>query len=572
MPFPFAQHGSPPEQPITSRSIGARQFVRSAFDVGGRFSVMAAIGRMREFDAAATGRLLEPDEANELYGMEGLSFEGQIHEGQAKLMRKRKEHELRFDAIYQQGAKGAGRFALGMGASMVASLANPLDMAVGFVPVVGAPGRAAEVGRVASTGIRGAVGRAVARGGIIPAEAIAKLPVIGRYPGTAAAIVEGTVGQAIAEIPVALANFQDQSNYTGLDAAVNIAGAGALSGGLRAALSGAARVLSRMTDEGHIKAQNMADVQLIESRNPINVRSVVETDPGTLAYRAEVEERLSWRNSPEGRASREQDVLRAVDEEVSKQRGEIARSLKERHVNEADLVALAEAELTAAKEAGQTMAQEVIDLNRALFEHKRAKSDLERPRKTETRSRPQKRQREEIRQAQQRLDTATQNLADVFGLAYVKTAKKAPKVFDSIADRNKWDFTVAKHLPATIRDGLSAANRAEINRRFADNELQRRLALRKTRYSAEALQRLDEQFKQEAESTARVYQEVIESRVPSEREQRYYDVSDGEEMQARIEEDVNELMSIAGIESFERTSTSDIEEILTTGGVCLGAL
>ena len=146
-------------------------------------------------------RLLSPDVANERFGVEGqLSFDSVVDEAVAADLYRRKLGEMRAADIIQRSSLGT----FGMiSAGLVASALDPLNIASGFLPVVGEARFAWLAGRLGKTGARATTG-----------------------------IIEGAVGAAAVEPIVLLGTADEQRDYDAYDSLVNIAFGSALSGGL----------------------------------------------------------------------------------------------------------------------------------------------------------------------------------------------------------------------------------------------------------------------------------------------------------------------------------------------------
>lgn len=154
------------------------------------------------------GNVLQPDEANEKYGLGGqLKFDEPIKEDAAALMLRRKIAENDRAYIAQSGATTGFRQVAGFGVGMAASLIDPVNVAMMFVPVVGEARFAAMVAKYGVTRARLATGA-----------------------------IEGLVGSALAEPFVLLPALQEQANYGLKDSAMNLGFGAVLGAGLHAGL------------------------------------------------------------------------------------------------------------------------------------------------------------------------------------------------------------------------------------------------------------------------------------------------------------------------------------------------
>lgn len=129
------------------------------------------------------------------------------NELELSILTRRKIAEIRRNQVLQRGAGGAGEAIARLGTAIGVSLLDPLNLASGFIPVVG-EARYARI--LAQAG--GAGGRAAVRAGV--------------------GAVEGAAGAAIMEPLVAGARRQELADYTLADSLANIAFGGLFGGGL----------------------------------------------------------------------------------------------------------------------------------------------------------------------------------------------------------------------------------------------------------------------------------------------------------------------------------------------------
>lgn len=174
-----------------------------------------------------------------------------------------------------------GSFGTQLGASVAASLLDPLNIASAFVPVYGEARYAAMLGRAVSP-----LGRAGVRAGV--------------------GAVEGAVGAAILEPLPLLAAQQDQTEYGLSDSLANIALGGLLGGGLHTvggAVSDALR--RRIATEPTPQVEsvlNASDRQASQSLRAADFNRVFDQDPemalrGALARDLEADGAALYRNA-----------------------------------------------------------------------------------------------------------------------------------------------------------------------------------------------------------------------------------------------------------------------------------
>lgn len=194
----------------------------SAWDMGGFSSIMRGSEQYEQrrgqptragtymFRPGGETPMLEPDAANEKYGMGGqLSWDKPVREGEAKLLNQWRREEIARGDILDRSTPGAvpavARFLSGMGASVI----DPVNIASSFIPVLGEARWAALAGRI----------------GIWPAR-------------VARGAAEGLVGSALVEPLTAVQQINQQGQYTAEDAILDI-GFGTIGGVGFHALGGA---------------------------------------------------------------------------------------------------------------------------------------------------------------------------------------------------------------------------------------------------------------------------------------------------------------------------------------------
>jgi hypothetical protein len=233
-------------------------------------------------DWFADGDLLTPEQANERYKLPTLKFDEPVREQEAHLRYERKRQELA-RLSYMEAATHSvlsGKALAGFGATLLGGLAHPIDAATIFLPIVGSAARANAAGKAGDGPIRQALAR-----GLITEEGLANFS---KFPKFTAAVVEGTVGQAIVEVPVYLQKRKDSAIYGIEDALFNVAAGGAFAGAIHAGAKGLSRIIER-TARAHAELTPEIKELLLkehisafaEGRDP-NVRDFVQVDENAI--------------------------------------------------------------------------------------------------------------------------------------------------------------------------------------------------------------------------------------------------------------------------------------------------
>lgn len=241
-------------------------------------SPTAAFGAWTELQEAKDNysyesRMLDPEEANSLYGIKGrLKFDSPIREKAAQLMHQRKYGEIYRQQVLSQGTTTQN--VAGFGVGMAASLLDPLNVGSMFLPIVGEA-------RLAQTlGSLGRFAKPAARGILGAAET-----------GVIVAALQG---------PTALLLNEYQADYDMTLALRDTAFAAAAGGVLRVAIGGFApkkpeglvpEVVSGTRPETQLQLQAQAAADLAQGRPVTGPQELIGLDRNVL--RAEAE------NSPE---------------------------------------------------------------------------------------------------------------------------------------------------------------------------------------------------------------------------------------------------------------------------------
>lgn len=223
--------------------------------------VGAGLGRLPSQRLAPDTPMLDAQAARDKVSGMGLDIkipEQGIREGALDILIDRHREQAARQQVMIRA--NGGSFGTQLGASVAASLLDPLNIASAFVPVVGEARYAAMLGRTASP-----LGRAGVRAGV--------------------GAVEGAVGAAIIEPLPLLAAQQDQTEYGLSDSLANIAMGGLLGGGLHSvggAVSDALR--RRIATEPTPQVEsvlNTADRQAPQSLRAADFERVFDLDPET---------------------------------------------------------------------------------------------------------------------------------------------------------------------------------------------------------------------------------------------------------------------------------------------------
>jgi hypothetical protein len=289
MPFAFSQIEPQTTGRISRWDVPLNRWLGVKFGEGQDATIGRAWERFTD-DMFDSGDMVSPEEANEVYGLPGLKFDKPISSSRAQHMYERKREELARAAYLEAASHSAisGKAVAGFGAMLLGGFAHPIDAATIFMPIVGSSAKAAQLGKAGAGSLRQAFAR-----GLITTE---QLAVVSKYPRFTAAVVEGTIGQAIVEIPVYAQKRKDQAVYGIEDSIINVALGGAFAGGIHAAAKGLSKALEvsglmhqRLTPETKELIQREAIQAFVEGR-PIDVRDPVRVDEEAIRARVVFDE------------------------------------------------------------------------------------------------------------------------------------------------------------------------------------------------------------------------------------------------------------------------------------------
>ncbi len=260
------------------------------FDAARESTMGRSIEKMSE-DFWDEGEMLSPEEANKRFsvaGEGGLQFKEPVKAGRAALMKERKLAELERLSYFEAASHSwaSGKAIAGFGAALVGSMSHPLDFGITFIPLFGQEAKAAQIAKLGG----GAFRQRMAKGLIATEDDLVRAGV--PMPRVTASVIEGMVGNAIAEIPVFIQNSRDQAIYGLEDSFINVLAGGAFAGAIRGvgrALEKAADLYFRLDDR--VKAEIEADaMKSFLNDQQINVDRIVRVDEAAIRDRVKFDE------------------------------------------------------------------------------------------------------------------------------------------------------------------------------------------------------------------------------------------------------------------------------------------
>lgn len=281
MPFAFKAYEPSEVGSVERWDVPLNDWLGLKFSQGVNDTAFGAISRFTEDQIWDEGPTMHQDVANLKFGIPGqLVFNEPVTIQRARLMRERKDEELRRTAYFNSASHGylTAKAALGTLASMAGSVANPLDFSLMFVPIVGSEAGIAKLGTGATRLER------FAAKGFVTGESLSS-----RIPHFSAAVINGTVGNAITEIPLFIQNTRDQSDYKLEDAVSNVLMGGIFGGILHAGIKGLGKAIElsgKAIKTASPVANEMAlreNINALATDEPMNGHLFLSTDEKVVA-------------------------------------------------------------------------------------------------------------------------------------------------------------------------------------------------------------------------------------------------------------------------------------------------
>ncbi len=335
MPYAFAPRDVSQLGQVSRWDVPLNQWLGLKFAQGAHDTFFGAGMRYVEDQISDGPEVMQPELANKVFGVPGyLDFKEPISIQRARFMRERKDDELR-RLTYLTSATHSpvgAKAALGTLAGMGGAVANPLDFSLMFIPFVGSAAKAAGVAKMGG----GRLQQLFARGFLTTEEALATST---RFPAFGAAVVNGTLGNAITEIPVFLQNVRDQAIYGPGDAAVNVFLGGATGGAFHVAGAALGRLLKLAGDTHGNLSPDVQETALRQAINDVLDGKAISSDKLAVTDRGAILRDLQF---DEARARAEAlERVGAPPEEAAARA--ILESVNKKQTSAVDLLDLARA-------------------------------------------------------------------------------------------------------------------------------------------------------------------------------------------------------------------------------------
>lgn len=286
MPFGWNQPAPNDTAGQATWDVPANKWLGLKFEQGIHDTAGNAISRWTEDVIWDDGNKISPQLATKVFGLDGkLTFSEPISIQRARLISSRKQEELTRQAYMDSASHSAfsAKAAAGLAVSIIGGMSHPVDFSTAFLtPIVGSAKEAELLRRAGATRLQQAFAKGVfqSEGTSISARA-------------GVSFLDAAVGNAIAEIPVAIQNNRDMADYGILDSVANVVGGGVLAAGIHTAWSRAFRpalekagvVVRQMDPELKELAVRKAISDFARGED-VDVSKVVELDPLVIRGKA----------------------------------------------------------------------------------------------------------------------------------------------------------------------------------------------------------------------------------------------------------------------------------------------
>lgn len=277
--FAFSQpeaqtFGSPKNIPV-----GLGEYLGASFDQGWYDSLFSTTQRLEEYRIATGGAVLSVEEANKRYQLPGLNFNEPINEERAAILHNRHKAQMEREFFLTEGHPGLLRKGAGFATSMVASMLNPLDLGLSFVPVVKGGEAANVLGKAA---YRSTIRRALNEGFIDIGIKAGEKAGLARTLG--ASTINNALFQSVAEVPRFAEMMQTGRNdYTLKDSLTNIVSGTAMGVGIHMGVMSAAHVYRRLSPQIKEFMQRKAVDDFLKGKDTADLHEITKMDPNVVA-------------------------------------------------------------------------------------------------------------------------------------------------------------------------------------------------------------------------------------------------------------------------------------------------
>lgn len=273
--FAFSQIDPEAKGQVTDMEVPIGKYLRTSISQGIHDSIYSQWWRLNERWAEERDTeypMLSAEEANKHYSTPSLRFEEPVRENIAMMLQSQHQEQAArtFHLTNDNHTIIAG--AMGMSASMLASMLNPVDLALMFMPIVGQETKLAAGANALGRG------RAALRTGLITRETLQQI--IPKAPRLAESVIQGSAYMVAYEAlnqPLARLEKRDVG-----DPLVNIATGAGMAAVFHGVVTAVARLILRMPPEVQQAMMQKAADDVAKGK-PIDVSDIVKSTETTAA-------------------------------------------------------------------------------------------------------------------------------------------------------------------------------------------------------------------------------------------------------------------------------------------------
>lgn len=267
--FAFSQIQPETRTQVTDMEVPMSKYLRASASQGWHDSIYMGWWRLNERWAEERDTdypMLTVEEANKNYGTETLKFDAPVRENIAMMLQTQHQEQAARNFLLTNDNHSIVAAGLGMSTTMLASMLNPVDLALMFVPVVGQETKlaagASALGR----------GRAALRTGLITRETLQFL--VPKAPRLAESVIQGGAYMVAYEAlnqPLAMLEKRDPGNPI-----INIAAGTAMAAAFHGVVTAISHLLFRLPPDVQQAMANKAADDFAKGK-PIDVTEIIKT-------------------------------------------------------------------------------------------------------------------------------------------------------------------------------------------------------------------------------------------------------------------------------------------------------
>ena len=245
-----------------------------------------SFGLGEKFESLSSGPLLDKDEANRIYGIDGqLSFDSPIYQTAARYKHERKRQEIGREYVIQHGTSSVWRMAGSFGVGLLATAIDPINLGSMFFPVIGSAkaAQSLKAGSKAWGGVRARVALGLYDETKFNQKVFEVLGEGVTRRRIAKGVIEGSVGAAVVEPFVLTPAWLEDSNYNLKDTMMNFGFSAILGATLHAGFGKISDSILQANYKTHANAHVLTISQTLNDQPNTVGDDLISLDPNVIA-------------------------------------------------------------------------------------------------------------------------------------------------------------------------------------------------------------------------------------------------------------------------------------------------